>query len=287
MRQIIIVITVIFFFSGCDSDKGHKRRISEQKNKIKRLTDYKNILEKKIDSLSLVNQRYKNQIKFLRSPKNKKILSVWPSGWEHEYLCYDNHKVIHDIAQHYAYIGSWEISDDSLRFHFTKKAGKRGIGEPHKTRVAKQTTSAYRYDEYVPYCEIIDKKETYDWDKLSREIILKMNSSDDSNEAGFVGFNEIESNEALKKYDIKLHGRFSFASKRPLTKDELNDYSKRELRIMRNEIFARYGYIFNTKDIKTYFNKKKWYEPSKNNIDKYLSDLEKDNIKLIKEIEEK
>ena len=235
----------------------------------------------------MVNMRYKSQIEFLRNPGNKKILSVWPSGWEHEYLCYDNHKVIHDISKHHAYVGSWEIRNDSLRFHFTKKSGKRGIGKPHDTRVAKHTTSAYRYDEYVPYCEIIDEKETYDWDKLSRDIILKMNSSGDFDKTGFVGFKEIETNDALKRYDIKLPGRFTFASKRNLTKEELDDYSKRDLRIMRNEIFARYGYIFNTKDMKTYFNKKQWYEPSKKDVDKYLSDLEKDNIKLIKEIEEK
>ena len=287
MKQIIIVITVILFFSGCDSNKGYKKRISEQKNKIKRLTEQRKKLRENLDSLSKANRRYKNQIEFLRTPKNKKIVYINPnSTWISEYICYKDNTVIHDINHHYAYIGEWRLIKDSLIFQFTKKAGKRGIGEPKKPKGGTvPAVYVYKYDEYVPYCEMIDKRKSFDWNKLSRKILLKINSQDDT--YGFTGFSDIESNKAKKKYDITLPGRFSFASKRPLTKDELNDYSKRELRIMRNEIFARYGYIFNTKDIKTYFNKKKWYEPSKNNIDKYLSDLEKDNIKLIKEIEEK
>jgi hypothetical protein len=54
-----------------------------------------------------------------------------------------------------------------------------------------------------------------------------------------------------------------------------------DLRIMRNEIFARYGYIFET-DVKEYFNKQWWYIPKSRNVDSQLTEIEKQNIDFIK-----
>ncbi len=61
------------------------------------------------------------------------------------------------------------------------------------------------------------------------------------------------------------------------------------LRILRNEIFARYGYVFESKDLNNYFSQFEWYESRNNNsvIIKNLSRIDEANIKLIKEIESK
>ncbi len=45
------------------------------------------------------------------------------------------------------------------------------------------------------------------------------------------------------------------------TADELGELTAEELRIARNEIFARHGRMFTSEDMNTYFSGKKWYTP--------------------------
>lgn len=60
-----------------------------------------------------------------------------------------------------------------------------------------------------------------------------------------------------------------------------------ELKIMRNEIFARYGYIFKKGgEMALYFQKQEWYSGDNKNIEPFLTDIEKLNIKAIKMIEQ-
>jgi len=54
-----------------------------------------------------------------------------------------------------------------------------------------------------------------------------------------------------------------------------SDYSKNDLRMIRNHIFARYGYIFKSKDLNDYFSKYSWYKPMNKNVDKFLTDRDK------------
>ena len=54
---------------------------------------------------------------------------------------------------------------------------------------------------------------------------------------------------------------------------------------MRNEIYAGHGYIFKNKKLSEHFSQQKWYSPEKENVDDYLSDIEKANINLILKIE--
>lgn len=65
---------------------------------------------------------------------------------------------------------------------------------------------------------------------------------------------------------------------------DINMLNPTELRIARNEIFARHGYIFDSKDLQNYFASLSWYSPNVN-YDGYLSDIEKSNIELIKSLE--
>ncbi len=59
--------------------------------------------------------------------------------------------------------------------------------------------------------------------------------------------------------------------------------SAEELDIMRNEIFAEYGLIFKTDKWKTYFETKPWYNPQYDNVDEFLTETDKVNIKFILE----
>ncbi len=59
-------------------------------------------------------------------------------------------------------------------------------------------------------------------------------------------------------------------------------FPKEELRLMRNEILARHGWNFQSKDLQDHFKKEKWYKPVKDNSTVVLSDLERTNLELIK-----
>jgi len=78
---------------------------------------------------------------------------------------------------------------------------------------------------------------------------------------------------------------FPQASERLLTSSDVENLNSWELKIMRNEIFAAYGYIFKTEEMKNYFAYQKWYEPRYNDVNDMLTGTEKKNIELIKRYE--
>ncbi len=80
-------------------------------------------------------------------------------------------------------------------------------------------------------------------------------------------------------------GRFEFASKILLDNACLKSYKKSTLRLMRNEILARHGYVFEDEDLKEYFSKQPWYKPAKSNDGIELSFIEKLNVGLIENAE--
>ena len=78
------------------------------------------------------------------------------------------------------------------------------------------------------------------------------------------------------------------SSSRRLSMSDLAGLSKDQLKIARNEIYARHGRMFDSESLRFYFNSKSWYRgtiaPSAFSED-LLSQVEKDNIKLIKQRE--
>lgn len=86
-----------------------------------------------------------------------------------------------------------------------------------------------------------------------------------------------------------INGHYAYASTQELDPEQLSRMSSYELKIMRNEIFARYGYIFKAGgEMDTYFKNQRynWYIPQHANVDKFLTNVEKRNIKRIKAEEE-
>lgn len=80
-------------------------------------------------------------------------------------------------------------------------------------------------------------------------------------------------------------GKYQQASERVLASSDIVNLNKYELKIMRNEIYARYGYIFKTADMKAYFESQSWYTPRYNDVTSFLTETEKRNIELIKRYE--
>lgn len=78
---------------------------------------------------------------------------------------------------------------------------------------------------------------------------------------------------------------YEYLREREITYDDVEGKSAEELRLMRNYIFARRGYIFESEDLKEYFEQFSWYVPLYYDVTPRLSDIEKYNVNFIKEWE--
>lgn len=58
--------------------------------------------------------------------------------------------------------------------------------------------------------------------------------------------------------------------------------SRETLRIWRNSIYARHGYIFKSEDLTAYFSQYSWYNPLYRNVEGQLSDIEIHNVRVLK-----
>jgi hypothetical protein len=70
-----------------------------------------------------------------------------------------------------------------------------------------------------------------------------------------------------------------------LSEKELRTFSKEELRIIRNTIFAQYGFTFGVEDLKKHFEQFNWYKAAKSDVDQHLTDIDRENIKIIQALE--
>lgn len=116
---------------------------------------------------------------------------------------------------------------------------------------------------YFIYQNFIKKTETINYDTLQ------------NNENSYYDNNAIDESEY----------KYEYLREREMTYDDVKDKSAEELRLMRNYIFARRGYIFESEDLKEYFERFSWYVPLYYDVTPRLSDIEKYNVNFIKEWE--
>lgn len=116
---------------------------------------------------------------------------------------------------------------------------------------------------YFIYQNFIKKTETINYDTLQ------------NNENSYYDNNAIDESEY----------KYEYLREREMTYDDVKDKSAEELRLMRNYIFARRGYIFESEDLKEYFERFSWYVPLYYDVTPRLSDIEKYNVNFIKEYE--
>lgn len=93
--------------------------------------------------------------------------------------------------------------------------------------------------------------------------------------------NSYYDNNAINESEYK----YEYLREREMTYADVEGKSAEELRLMRNYIFARRGYIFESEDLKEYFERFSWYVPLYYDVTPRLSDIEKYNVNFIKEYE--
>lgn len=75
------------------------------------------------------------------------------------------------------------------------------------------------------------------------------------------------------------------SDQRYITNADLSGKTKEEVAMIRNEIYARHGYVFNTEPFKSYFESRAWYIPNENFNDSMFSEIEKTNKDFLVEYE--
>ena len=83
-------------------------------------------------------------------------------------------------------------------------------------------------------------------------------------------------------------GYESVLSERKLSESDLYYRTKKELEIMRNSIYARYGYRFKRDDLFNHFSQYSWYNPTTSDmlaVYNSMSDIERYNVDFIKKHE--
>jgi len=72
-----------------------------------------------------------------------------------------------------------------------------------------------------------------------------------------------------------------------VTENDLRGLSKQEVSMIRNEIYARHGYIFKNEPYKSYFESKSWYYPNSNFHEGLFNSIELENKHFIVEYEKR
>jgi hypothetical protein len=68
--------------------------------------------------------------------------------------------------------------------------------------------------------------------------------------------------------------------------DQLSNLSRRDLRILRNTVYARHGRPFKSKLLQAYFDNMSWYQADPAFTDKRLTKVDVTNVRLIKSVED-
>lgn len=99
-----------------------------------------------------------------------------------------------------------------------------------------------------------------------------------------------EATEKIPSVATESHSQGNYiikqSSQRLLTSSDIMHLAPAELRIARNEIYARHGYPFQSAELQSYFTAKDWYTVNHQFSEQSLSAVEIANIQLIKNREE-
>ncbi len=200
------------------------------------------------------------------------------SGEDFDYYFFEDSTVLAKCvgcdAKPYIRQGKWTVSGKEVHYTLTKEWKGKGVGNP-----IKECDINCEYNLYNALFSQISKK---------GEIPLQLFEEEYKSPNCFkVKKHELKKSDPHAMLKTEFLGRFPQSSQRPLSTSDFKGMMPSDLKIMRNEIYARYGYIFKTKDMEIYFSKQVGYKAKMENVDAFLSELEQKNIAMIKKYEPK
>ena len=100
-----------------------------------------------------------------------------------------------------------------------------------------------------------------------------------------VKLNKIEE-QNVKLIEEMEAGWREYLATEEISSDLLEGLFVEDLRVLRNEIYARHGRIFKDKELQKYFSQQPWYKPNPDFKDEMLTEKEYKNLAIIREAEE-
>lgn len=201
------------------------------------------------------------------------------SGGE-DYYFFDSGDVVivsalgESVSNEHISVGTWEKGAAKNSVTITLEYAKY-IKPAPDANVVLPVGSKTQYDKYVAVYEKVSQS--------PKTLILT-----DEQDEGCAAYKNHSYSSSDELIDACLRNKgkrqYAFVSYRSLNESELQKYSAQELRIMHNEIYASYGYLFKDEKLKNYFQSRGFYG-NMANVDAFLNDFEKYNIKLIKNAE--
>lgn len=178
-------------------------------------------------------------------------------------------KINHQLSGKYRRNGSMDVV--SFNINEPKVSGLRGgINYEFETEydnpldIITMTSASYWYEKGTRTLELFESKRGQSSEFERGELLMKLTLI-----------------ENFPIVNTELAGDYTFASIIPLIDDILFHYTLEELKLIRNEIFARYGYKFKSHDMQTHFQSQSWYKPISDDVTFELIELEKLNVQLI------
>jgi len=114
--------------------------------------------------------------------------------------------------------------------------------------------------------------EWQDWYKpLKDQTKVKLNPTEEQNV------------KLIEREEAKLREKLSTE---PITNEMVDGLFVEDLRVLRNEIYARRGRVFKDVNLQKYFAAQPWYQPNPEFKDDMLTETESKNLAIIKEVEE-
>jgi len=178
----------------------------------------------------------------------------------------------------------YEVEYDYKNFSSVKCAAYMSVIKkfPHSIG-AKKAKSRMKF--------IVDNEENYEFRSLEEALAEKKDVAINRPARSAA---RTSNNQKTSYTSVTQSPRWPWTSHRRVTLRDIQNLSKAERRLMRNEIYARHGWIFKSADLQNYFNNTNWYKPAGNysnrsrvneRVAQNISELEKTNADFIKRYE--
>ncbi len=164
--------------------------------------------------------------------------------------------------------GKWSVKEQQVHYQLTMEWRGNPLGKADEEG---------KFSAFTALSVNIDKK--------GSENLIMFGDEYESKNCMKVIKNELKSSNSHAALKTSFVGRFPQSSERLLRSADLKGLKPTDLKIMCNEIYARYGLIFKSKDMAAYFEKQAGYEKRLENAEAFLSEIEQKNIAFIKKYE--
>ena len=191
---------------------------------------------------------------------------------------------IDETPDRLVYFGTWKLEGSEIKVHYHTAFYGKPIGE---TVIDNNRCGGERFSLYTAVKEDIDIHDSYVWnDDTKRSFILI------TSEYGSSGRNSHKFRADFSQFNF-LSTRIRTDKQYIYSEQYLSHFSKVELRLLRNEIFAKYGLRFRDSVLYNYFNtgiyegvrighsEQGYYEGIYDDVTVFLNQYDLENINLI------